>query len=314
MQPTVYLVDGFIPSSSVAMISAFGSSLKTWAMIDLVLAVATGGRWLDRFPCAKGKALIVDWESGDHELRRRLIRCAIGRGLEGPVEGVAFSSFPDVYFNADEFPRAVHDLAHGRTLIAFDSLSAGSPGADENSARFADGLKALRKVAVETGCSFLVLHHTRKSTGFTGARTDKRELVRGSGAIFAACDVMIDLAPAKGTDSMVATPTKARGGGHVDPFLLSVEGVHDRGKPELLREPIHVKAHDVVGATPPRQDLKGRILAVLSADKGMSSNDVRAAARCKKEHALAALHELEGAGKVVHAAGQYRLAPTEGKP
>jgi hypothetical protein len=69
-------------------------------------------------------------------------------------------------------------------LVVIDSLSAANPGVDQNDPRFAEPLAAAAKIAEETGCSFLVLHHEKKGNG------PSNEVVRGTTAIFAACDAI----------------------------------------------------------------------------------------------------------------------------
>ena len=73
--------------------------------------------------------------------------------------------------------------ALGLELLVVDSFNAASPEADENDARSALMLQHAGRFANATGCTVIFIHHARKGSG-----GDRRESVRGSTAIFAACD------------------------------------------------------------------------------------------------------------------------------
>jgi hypothetical protein len=218
--PTQFVVAGIIPRGSVAMICATGSSLKTWATLDLIVSRARGSPWLGRFACDKGGALFVDWESGEDEVCRRFVRLN-----PIPVEGVALASMPDVFFNSTDFEAVVTQWATTYGLVAFDSLAAGTVDLDENDARFAQGLRALKRVASVTGAAIVVLHHSRK--GRADGDGDERDMPRGSSAIYAAVDVVFQLTRAE-DGAFQVRQTKARGGKSVEPFTIRVDDVDEQ--------------------------------------------------------------------------------------
>jgi|SRR5579859_892740 len=295
--PVPFAVARILPRSGVAMLVATGSSLKTWAVLDLVIAKATGGKWLGRFECEKGPALFVDWESGEDELARRLQRLS-----PEPVDGVAAVSMPSLFLNSPGFETAIRRLAETYSLIAFDSLAGGTVDLDENDARFARALYMLKGIATATGSTVVVLHHTRKAK----EGDDERERPRGTSALFAAVDVVLQLSRAR--DGVFrCTQTKARGGKAVEPFDVTVEDIDERATRVVAldsQSAIDDEASDVrsVNAT------KSRIVQLLASEKDIrSANEVCRRLKGTKATKLEALHELEERGTVVKVDGVYRL-------
>ena len=307
-----YAVAGLIIRGAVAMMCATGSSLKTWATIDLLVAVAMGRPWLERFACEQGKPLLIDWESGDYETRRRIQADTRAHGILGPLRPpVRFVTMPDLFFTSDDFEAAITELATVYSVIAFDSLAAGSVDVDENDARFAKGLQVLKRVAAKTKCAMVVLHHSRK--GKADGSSDAREAPRGTGAIFAACDVVLQLEKHKDA-GFVVTQTKARGGKAVDPFILRVDDVADEGVRVYSAEIDAGKAdEDAVAATVKSasksiQRAKHGTIALLAVEKGLTSqNQIFARVKGGKLEFNAAIAELKEAGVVTIYDGHYRL-------
>jgi hypothetical protein len=214
-----YLVDGALRRGSLILLGGYGSSWKTWLALALVISVASGQPWLGRFDCKQGLATVLDWESGNYELRRRLQRIARGMKLD-TVAGLDFCSMPDAYMATEEFAKRARKLAAKRDLIVIDSLLAASPGAEENDSSMRRGLDQLRLIAEATGCVFLVLVHAKKSS--TGpVKPDPREILRGSSAIFDAADTVLVATSAKGKPLRVEQ-AKSRHGKAIESFEVTI--------------------------------------------------------------------------------------------
>ena len=308
LEPPDYLFDGVLVRGALALLVAYGSSFKTWLMADAALATASGGKWLGRFATKQGPGLIVDFESGDYELRRRAHRIAAGRGLEPPVLGFGFVTMPSLNLASDEFFEALRILARDYVFIGIDSLAAGSGGIDENDARFAVALNRLKAIAVECACVIIVLHHTRKGQPQQGEQGDQREMVRGTSAIFNACDVVLQLSRSK-RGRFVVQQTKARGGKAIEPFLVRVEDVGQAATTVLAGEFEAVEDADELSDTSGAiAKAKRQIIMLLASEKDLRSKDaVYSRIRGSKGMRVAALKELLEAGLVVVDAGVYRL-------
>jgi len=162
------------------MLVAHWNSLKTWLAFSMASAVASGRPWLGKFVTRRGRALILDFESGAYEVVRRLKLLGT---RDGEVDDrLLRTSYPEALMTD---PEAWIELASvGLDFIVLDSFNAAVPGdTNENEASAAAMLKLAGRFAEVTKCTVLVIHHARKGDG-----GDARETVRGSTAIYAACD------------------------------------------------------------------------------------------------------------------------------
>ncbi len=298
LSPPDYLVEGAIRRASLVLLGAYGSSGKTWTMLDLGLAVATGGQWLGRHPCKQGSVAILDYESGDYELKRRTQLIARARAVSGRPT-LAFASFPGLYMNDPAFAGRIEALAKEHALILIDSLAAMNPGVDENSSAMRVGLDVLRAVGERTGCVFVVLLHAKKTSG-NKDEIDPRELFRGSSAIYDAADVAFAIVLRK--KQATVHQTKARHGRALEPFALTVSDVGDGVAvlAEDLTEPNDAqRRHD---------ETKGLVMDVLAVEHTLTAADV-IAVRVERKAAdvRTALKDLLGRGIVTKRDGVFRL-------
>jgi AAA domain len=91
-KPRDWLVEGVIPQGMLGAISAYGSSLKSWILLDLALAVASGRPALGRFPTGKpSPVLYLDYENDETETGRRLT------GLSPPLDLFDLCCFPETF-------------------------------------------------------------------------------------------------------------------------------------------------------------------------------------------------------------------------
>jgi hypothetical protein len=188
--PIECLVTPIVQRGSLVLLGSFGGSGKTWLALALMLSVASGERWLGRFPSARGRCLFIDYESGKPELCRRSQKAAIGMGIVDPltIDGFRLACMPRLYMADADFERRMLRLARSHDLVVIDSLRAAARGADENDSRIRDGLDTIQRIAKATRCAFVVIVHAKKM-GPDSQKYDERELFRGSSAIFDAADV-----------------------------------------------------------------------------------------------------------------------------
>lgn len=217
-----YVIDGVLRKGALMYWAAYGSSSKTWQALDASVAVATGTPWLGRFPVKQGSSGFLDYESGDYECRRRLQALARGRGLE-TVPGLGLVVLPGLRLGEPAFNDACERLAEGKALLGIDSLRAAS-NEDENDSRIRKGLDGLRGVAERTGCAMGVLVHAKKTSGMM-SEIDKREILRGSSAIFDAADTVLVSFYRDAEGCYDVLQAKSRHGRDIDPFRLRLVDV-----------------------------------------------------------------------------------------
>lgn len=217
-----YQVDGLIARGDIVMMVAHGNSLKTWLSFSMAHAIASGRPWLGKFQTTRGRAVLLDFESGKYEVKRRLKLLGV---CDGDVsDRLLRTSYPPAQL-VD--PEAWIELAALKPdFIVVDSFNAASPGdTNENEAQAAEMLKIAGRFAEATGCTVIFIHHARKGSG-----GDRREAVRGSTALFAACDRIFEFTDLEKSDdgTIQTTITSVKDGAGRRPIDVRVE-LSDRG-------------------------------------------------------------------------------------
>ena len=188
----------------------------------------------------------------------------------------------------------------GAVLLVIDSLSfwaAFGEGQEKDAGKAQEAMDALGE-ATRAGLSVLLVHHQRKAGGEDG------DAVRGSGAIFAAVDVLIEL-ERTGED---APPGQRR--------LVAVGRWRDLVPPVLVvdRDPA-MGAWAVVGEAASRKGAAGlgfreRILAALPAEApGATEGDLAALIGVDKRKISGPLRELVREGLVAQAGEGVKGTP-----
>ena len=243
LPPLSYLVEaiGMVDGSGAPhLFAGYGFSGKTVALQSMMLSLAAGRGVWGVHTVQPRRAVHVDLEQGERLTRRRYQRLALGMGLDLPELGdaIAVAIMPPLGLVAACESRW-EELMAGRDFLVVDSFRAAVGGQDENASDVRAGLDLLGRVSERTGCRACVIHHARKPpivpTGASAAFD-----VRGSGAIFDACDCVYQLGAASGEPVQVKH-TKARSHGEpVEDFALVIEDVEEGGDPRAgLRVMVH---------------------------------------------------------------------------
>jgi hypothetical protein len=173
------LVAGVLHQGSKLAFGGGSKTFKTWTLLDLALAVATGEPWLS-FKTKKGRVLFLNFEiqSAFFQQRIRAVadakRIALAHGmidlwnLRGQAAGYA-----------SIFPRIIERVKDGGyALIVLDPIYKCYGDVDENSAGAVAGLmNAIEALAVETGAAVAFGAHYSK-----GNQSGKESIDRISGS------------------------------------------------------------------------------------------------------------------------------------
>lgn len=202
------VVEGLLRIGEVANLVAAPKSGKSWAAMDLAVAVSTGRRFLDHFETRRNRVLLVDNELHEATLSARLkaVLAAKGMSLEdcGPFLNVVC---------ARECPRQGRPLAavaeairrSGPRLVLLDAWYRFLPGdMDENdNLRVAGVYDELNEITRAHGCAIVVVHHTSKGDQWSKSVSD---IGAGAGSQSRACDAHITLRPLRedGTAALYA--------------------------------------------------------------------------------------------------------------
>lgn len=199
--PIEYLVDGLISRGSVSIFYGTPGSKKTYSLLHLGACVANGTSWLG-MSTNKARVLIVDEESGEIRLARRLREIMLGEVLDPdlPFQYVCLAGFR---LDDDKDPVLLESLITETKaeLVIFDALADLMSG-DENSKQDTQPvLTSLRRIAERTGAALVVIHHSNKNGDY-----------RGSSAIKGAVDTMIHVTSEDGTNRIDFKSEKNRDG------------------------------------------------------------------------------------------------------
>ncbi|HEY3311215.1 MAG TPA: AAA family ATPase [Anaerolineales bacterium] len=206
--PIDWIVENLFSAGSVNLIVGEAGSKKTWSMIDLCVAVAKGETWL-KFSTLPGAVLIVDEESGERRLSRRLGDALRGHDAsdETPLSYVSLAAFD--FGNPDDVNQ-LHSLITqtAARFVVIDALADIMPGRDENAVQFVQPVFiALRKVAEVTQAAIVLIHHSNKAGGY-----------RGSTAIKGAVDLLLQVESQPESPNIDFKTEKAR---DTEPFNFS---------------------------------------------------------------------------------------------
>jgi len=175
-----YVVEQFIRQGEVGALIAAPKSRKSWVMADLAVCVAMGLPWFGRFPCVKGRVLMVDNELQPGDLAARLRAVSQGHGFS-PVEigdRIDIVTLRENELPIDEILKQMADR-EPYTLTIWDALYMMLlDDMDENSnSDMSRLLRLFRRFATKTKAATMFVHHTAKGGG-----AGRKSIDAGAGA------------------------------------------------------------------------------------------------------------------------------------
>ncbi|MFH1314733.1 MAG: AAA family ATPase [Candidatus Eisenbacteria bacterium] len=183
MAPDIeWRVDGLIPTKTVGILSGESSSGKTWLILTLAIAVASGQRWLGIFYVKQAPVLIIDQEMGEDLLKQRFK--ALGAAGNLPI---GITCFQDMSLETPEGKAKLVEAIRKHTpgLVLIDSLVGVFEGNENDASEVKPLTRGLVKIAREMGVNLILTHHARKE-GKVSNRGGQR--LRGSSELKAGPD------------------------------------------------------------------------------------------------------------------------------
>lgn len=180
-----WLVDDILPQHGLAVVYGASGSGKTFAVLDLMMAVARGEAWREKFVEQAGVAYVVAEGAGG--FRKRLSAYAQHRDVD--LNGVPFwalSAAPNLLDKGDtkELIRGIQALGTVGVVVV-DTLAQTTPGGNENAGEdMGKALAHCKRIQEATGALVLLVHHSGK---------DQARGARGWSGLRAACDAEIEV-------------------------------------------------------------------------------------------------------------------------
>lgn len=186
----IWAVPGIIPAGLT--IFAGKSKLgKSWFMMQVAFAVATGGQFLDR-PIEQGKVLYLALEDSERRIKSRMKIQGWTVEAQQNVEFMFAKRFQDEIGKIDEAGsnKLANYIEHfGFRMVVIDTFSR-AMGGDQNDVReMTAWLSPLQIVAQELNNACVMIDHHKKSVGDYDATTD----ILGSTGKAAVADTSVGL-------------------------------------------------------------------------------------------------------------------------
>lgn len=182
-----WLVKDWMPSGTCALITSAPGMFKTWMMIDIAVAIATGCDFLGRYPVLKtGPVIIIQQEDPFPLLMERASNVmnvgAVEEVSDGQFVVPPAPEFPNIYFHTERslkfsdkeimksFIEAVREIKP--VAVILDPLYTAA-GTDDYMASAAQDMLPLKKLRDEVGTSFIITHHMNKGKSEGGRSRDR---------------------------------------------------------------------------------------------------------------------------------------------
>ncbi|MEP0848356.1 MAG: bifunctional DNA primase/polymerase [Phycisphaerae bacterium] len=170
---------------------------KSWLVLALAMAVATGRKWLDTFETVAGEVLIIDNELHAETLAHRIPQVAecLRIGMNEIAETISVQSLRGQLRDIFSMRQYFESIEPGRyALVVLDAFYRFMPrDMDENDNGTMAGIyNHVDALADRLGCSFVLIHHATKGNQSGKAVTD---VGAGAGSQSRATDTHLVLRP-----------------------------------------------------------------------------------------------------------------------
>lgn len=240
-EPVPWIAEGYLARGDAAVLAGHAGVGKTIVALDLGLAAATSGKWLDaiRVP-GPLRVAIFDEEQHERLVLHRLRLQGAGRGLSAAQVGALplhYYSQISLDLSDDDqlygFKEAIQD--GGYDLVIIDSLTRVCGRLDMNDAKDSATFfgTAILPLCRDLNVSIVLLHHSRKPNG--REHDGSRQLgVRGSGDIPAAVSEVLVIEREAAGEARTLYQTKCRWQPEQPPRGVAFEGGTKEGALRVL--------------------------------------------------------------------------------
>lgn len=237
------LIEGVIRKGGKLLIAGASKAGKSYLLIELAVAVAIGGWWLDRFRCMRGRVLYVNLEIQKPQFMHRVCRVTEVTGADRALvrESLMVANLRGKYADATTL---VDDLisSYGRgafDLVIIDPAYKVQPGSENDADAITRFCAELDRLVEGLDCTVAYSHHHSK--GGQGGK-NAQDRASGSGVFGRDADALIDMVELGiNEDAFMAERLRGRRG--AIPFRLEFV-LRDFKSPEPLdiwfNHPIHV--------------------------------------------------------------------------
>ncbi|MCK6458179.1 MAG: bifunctional DNA primase/polymerase [Phycisphaerae bacterium] len=191
------VIQGLLRRGETMNVIAPPKTGKSWLVLALAMAVATGRKWLDTFETIAGNVLIIDNELHRETLAHRIPQVAecLRIGMNEIAETISVQSLRGQLRDIFSLGKYFESVEPGRyALVVLDAFYRFMPrDMDENdNGTMANIYNHVDALADRLGCSFVLIHHATKGNQSAKAVTD---VGAGAGSQSRATDTHLVLRP-----------------------------------------------------------------------------------------------------------------------
>lgn len=227
--PVQPMVGGILDRGGATSLFGAGGAGKSWLSLSLSLSIATGTPWLDHFPVAAGRVLVIDQEGRPDRVQARLQRLceAATASPETPMVYARPSGWrvdtPTGYLRLQELIDE-----HTPDLVVIDSGTRFHQADENKSQEMANIAQHFAELTTDRGIALLIVDHANKAS----LSDDPRARLRGSTDKLNALDAALYVERAVGSTTLNVTPVKSRYDVELAPFSIVFD--HTDGRTRLL--------------------------------------------------------------------------------
>lgn len=230
------IVDGLLKKENKLVIGGGSKTFKSWNLIHLGIAIASGGKWLGR-QCRKGKVLYVNFEIPDLEFEGRIKKVCHSQGICRP-EDFHYWNMRGQLYDLEKLRPLLVRYNREYDVIILDPIYKCYGGKDENSAGdVGQILEYVEKITTETGAAVAFGAHFAKGNAASKQAIDR---ISGSGVFARDPDTILTFT-AHEEDDAFTVDAILRNLPPVEPWVVRWEPFQfqaDAGlDPEDLRQP-----------------------------------------------------------------------------
>lgn len=173
------LIQGILRKGHKGIISGESKAGKTWMLLELAAAIASGTKWLGEYQCLKGAVLYINFEVDDKSFSKRVQDVCRALSVDVGANLVTWNLRGHAQTLDKLLPaiikrtRLIPDLG----AIIIDPIYKINPGDENNAGDMGRFCNLFDELANKTGCSVLFCHHFSK-----GGAAGKRAIDRASGS------------------------------------------------------------------------------------------------------------------------------------
>lgn len=192
-EPQEWLVENQIPKSEVGLLVGKRGERKTFTALHIAICLASGMKVfdVDNVP-EKKRVLIIDEETGKNVMAQRINALKKAMGLEKEILPIKFISFSGLKFDRNDktlqkFYKIMEEFKPD--LIIDDCLQRSVTfEVDKDNAAISELFTGIvRPSIIKYGCSWLFIHHMRKSPTINYKPEDPLDEVRGGSELVNYC-------------------------------------------------------------------------------------------------------------------------------